>query len=135
MKIPCKKIALLAALVATSAAHAELVVIVSSANPTATLTPAQVSEVFLGVDNKFSPVDLPESAPQRATFYTKVTGRTLAQIKATWSRLIFSGAAAPPTVANSEVDAKTKVAADKNAIGYVDRSAVDASVKVVMVVD
>jgi hypothetical protein len=81
------------------------------------------------------PVDLPESAPLRDQFYSKVAGKTAMQVKATWSKLVFSGKGIPPKELGTATDVKRFVAANPNAIGYIEKSAVDASVKVVLSVD
>jgi ABC-type phosphate transport system substrate-binding protein len=120
-------------LFAASAASAEIVVVVHPDSPLATMTPAEVANVYLGRDPRYTPVDLPEAARQRHWFYYKVTGRDLAQIKTIWARLLAQ--TTPPKVARDSDDAVRFVAAHRNAIAYVERSAVDASVKEVMTVE
>lgn len=111
-------------------AHAETVVVVNpSAGP---LTKEQIADIFLGKDTSYLPVDLPESAPLRADFYKKVTGRDLNQVKATWTRLVFSGKAKPPKEVADATGVKKAVTQDAKAIGYIDKSAVDDTVKVIM---
>jgi len=123
---------------AASAANAELVVIVNPKNPAANLTPEQVSAIFLGNSTTFPDggsvtlTDQPEAAGIRGTFYQKATGRSVAQVKATWARLTFSGKGTPPKELKSDADVKAFVASDPKAIGYVDASAVDGSVKAVL---
>ena len=116
-----------------SLAHADVVVIGNSA--AAPLTKDQVSDVFLGKSQAFTPIDQPESAPVRADFYKKATGRDAAQVKATWSRLVFTGKAVAPKEVADAAAVKKAVAADPKAIGYIDKSAVDGSVKVVLALD
>jgi len=99
------------------------------------LTKDQASDIFIGKDLTFKPVDLPESAPIRADFYKKLTGRDGAQIKAAWSRIAFSGKGQPPKEVPDAAGVKKAVAADPKAIGYIDSAAVDASVKVLLTVD
>ena len=83
-------------------AAADLVVIVNPKSPLASMTPEQVSAIFLGKTNTLpsgataAPVDLPESSAVREQFYSKAAGKTSAQVKATWARLTFSGKAQPP---------------------------------------
>jgi len=118
---------------AASIAHADVVVI---GNPAAAaLTKDQVSDVFLGKSQAFTPIDQPDSAPVRAEFYKKATGRDLAQVKATWSRLVFTGKAVAPKEVADAAAVKKAVAADPKAIGYIDKSAVDGSVKVLLAVE
>jgi ABC-type phosphate transport system substrate-binding protein len=123
---------------ASMAAHAELVVIVNPKNPAASLSADQVSALFLGTATSFPDggaatlADQPESASIRGDFYQKATGRSVAQVKATWARLTFTGKGTPPKELKTDAEVKAFVASDPKAIGYVDASAVDGSVKTVL---
>jgi hypothetical protein len=129
------KIVLVAACLATlGIANAEVVVVVNVKNPASSMTLAQVADVYLGKDASLAPVDLPDSAAQRNEFYSKVAGKDSAQIKAIWARLVFTGKSQPPKVVDSSADAVKQVAGKDKGIAYVDRSAVDGSVKVVLTV-
>jgi ABC-type phosphate transport system substrate-binding protein len=79
-----------------------------------------------------TPIDQPESSAIRGEFYKKVTDKEPAQAKALWSKLVFTGKATLPKEVPSSADVKKAVAADPKAIGYIEKSAVDASVKVVL---
>ncbi len=123
---------------AAAGANADVVVIVNPKNPAAALSAEQVAALYLGNSNTFPDggaatlADQPESAPVRGVFYEKATGRSAAQAKATWARLTFTGKGTPPKELKSDADVKAFVAADPKAIGYVDSSAVDGSVKAVL---
>jgi len=123
---------------ASLATHAEVVVIVNPKNPAANLSAEQVSALFLGTATTFPEggaatlADQPESASIRGDFYQKATGRSVAQVKATWARLTFTGKGTPPKELKTDADVKAFVASDPKAIGYVDSSAVDGSVKAVL---
>lgn len=123
---------LLAATLSLSAHSAMAQIAVVMAPNAAPLTKEQLTNVYLGRNADFKPVDLPESAPMRATFYQKATDRDPAQIKAVWSRLVFSGKAQPPKELPDAAAVKKAVAADPKAIGYIDKAAVDSSVKVIL---
>lgn len=133
-------IAVLACLT-SQVAFAQVAVVVSVKSPVGTLTSDQVSGVYLGRNNSVPGggsavlVDLPESNPSREQFYTKATGKTGAQVKATWARLTFSGKGVPPKELATSADVKKFVAANPDAIGYIEKSAVDATVKVVLSLD
>jgi len=119
--------AMLAALVGPCLAT-DLVVIV---NPAAgTLTKDQVSDLFLGKSQALTPLDLPESSPVRALFYPKATRRDLPQVKATWSRIVFTGKGQVPRELADAAAIKKAVSADPKAIGYIERSSLDSTVKV-----
>lgn len=113
-------------------ASAEIVVIVNKANPATRMFSEQASQFFLGKSAMFTPVDQPESSPIRADFYHKVADKDPAQVKAIWSKLVFTGKATPPKEYASNAEVKKAVAADPKAIGYIDKSAVDDTVKVIL---
>lgn len=132
------RFAVVAALcVGSAGAFAQVAVVVGAKSPVAAMNADQVSAIFLGKSNTFPsggtavPTDQPDSAAVREQFYTKVTGKNTAQVKAAWSRLVFSGKATPPKELGSSADVKKFVAANPDAIGYIEKSAVDSSVKVV----
>jgi ABC-type phosphate transport system substrate-binding protein len=120
-----------------SAANAEVVVIVNPKNAAASLSAEQISALYLGNTTTFPDgsnaalADQPEAAGIRGDFYQKATGRSSAQAKATWARLTFTGKATPPKELKSDAEVKAWVASDPKAIGYIDSSAVDGSVKAV----
>jgi ABC-type phosphate transport system substrate-binding protein len=124
--------ALLLAAALPLSAMAETVVIVNKANPATRMFSEQASQFFLGKSTMFTPVDQPESSPIRADFYHKVADKDPAQVKAIWSKLVFTGKATPPKEYANSAEVKKAVAADPKAIGYIDKSAVDDSVKVIL---
>ena len=118
-----------------TAVHAEVVVVVGAKAGKAAMTSEQVTDIFLGRDNSMEPVDLSDSTSVRNDFYTKVTGKDASQVKAMWTKLIFTGKATPPEIASSAAEVKSKVGANSKAIGYMNKSDVDGSVKVVLTVE
>lgn len=137
-----KRWAFLAGLaLASMAAQAQVAVIVNAKSGTASMTADQVASIFLGKSNTLpsgataAAVDQAESAAIREQFYSKVTGKQAAQVKAAWSRIVFSGKGTPPKEMASSAEVKKFVASNPDAIGYIEKSAVDGSVKVVLTVD
>lgn len=124
---------LIAAAVAFAAvpAMAEVVAVVGAASSQATMTKDEVANVFTGKSSALTPIDQPESAPVRAEFYKKVADKDPAQAKALWAKLVFTGKATMPKEAADSAAVKKAVAANPKAIGYIEKSAVDATVKVV----
>jgi ABC-type phosphate transport system substrate-binding protein len=114
-------------------AHAEVVVVVSAKSATTTMTADEISQIYLGKSKAMRPVET-SGAPIRTQFYSKVAGKDEAQVKAIWSKLVFTGKATAPKELGSSADVVKAVAGDPNAIGYVDKSAADSSVKVVYTV-
>lgn len=92
----------------------------------------QISSIFLGKSAELTGIDLPDGNAVRNAFYQKVTGKDGAQLKAYWAKLVFTGKAQPLKEAASDAEVKKHVASDPKAIGYIDKSAVDGSVKVVL---
>ena len=117
---------------------AEVVVVVSAKSKVSSLTSAQIAKIFLGKTSIFPgdgnavPLDQAEGAEIRNEFYAKVTCKDTAQLRAYWSKIIFVGDGQPPKVVSSNAGIKKAVANDPNAIGYIDRSAVDDNVRVVL---
>jgi len=113
-------------------AHADVVVVVSAKSPASKLTKEQVADIFLGRSTNMVPLDQAAGSPVRDEFYSKVAGQTAAQVKTTWAKLSFSGKGTPPKALGSDDEVKAQLAANPNAIAYMDKSKVDASVKTVL---
>ena len=118
---------------AVQQARADVVVIVS-AHSTATITPNELARLYLGDSNTLTPVDIATPSGTRREFYTKVTGKNDGQVKAKWSKLIFTGKGSAPRELPSSEEVVKAVAADPHAIGYVDRSFVNMTVKIIYTV-
>lgn len=128
-------------LLLAQASGAQVAVVVGAQSAASALSTEQAASLFLGKSDQLPGMgaavllDQPESVAVRELFYTKVTGKSAAQVKAAWSRLVFSGKATlPKEVANSAA-VKKAVAASPNTVGYIEKSAVDSSVKVLLSVD
>ena len=129
--IEIRYVALAAALSFASLARADDIVMVMA--PTATaVTKDHVANLYLGRSTDLTPLDLPESNAIRAVFYKKATDRDSAQVKSVWSRIVFTGQGKPPKEMPDAAAVKKAVAADSKAIGYIAKSDVDASVKIVL---
>jgi ABC-type phosphate transport system substrate-binding protein len=111
-------------------AQAEVVVIGNLA--AAAMTKDEVTQFFLGKSQAMKPLDRLSSEPIKAQFYQKLSGQDLSQVKATWSRLVFTGKATAPKELPDAAAVKKAVAADPKAIGYIEKSEVDSSVKVLL---
>lgn len=131
MKHPIKTAIAAAALAIALPAMAEVVVVANPKAAESSMTKDQVAQFFLGKSSAMNPIDQPESAPVRAEFYKKVTDKGASQVKSLWSKLVFTGKATMPKEAADSAAVKKMVASDPKAIGYIEKSAVDASVKVI----
>lgn len=131
--IAMKSVVLIATAFASfGTAQAEVVVIVNPKHAAVSMTAAQVADLYLGKDGSLVPFDLKEPATLRNEFYQKVAGKDAAQVKAIWARLVFTGKQQPPKEMDSAAQVIKQVAGSEKAIGYVDKSAVDGSVKAVL---
>ena len=120
------------------AAVAEVVVVVSSHSTVTVLSKNNITDIFLGRTSRFRdgelavPIDQAEGSAARDEFYSKFAGKSAAQIKAHWSKMIFTGRGQPPREASNGIDVKREVANNPNAIGYIEQKLVDDSVKVLL---
>ena len=129
---------LLAMSMVTASAHADVVVIVSAKSSITLLTAAQTTRIFLGKVDSFPddsdafPIDQAEGSAIRDEFYSKVVHKSSSQLAAYWAKVIFTGDGRPPEMLESDMAVRKTVAKNPNAIGYIDKSAVDKSVRVIL---
>jgi ABC-type phosphate transport system substrate-binding protein len=125
------------ALLATAARAGDFAVIVNKDNASP-IDKEMVAKIYSGDLKSWMdgapvmPIDLPDSNPARASFSTELLGKTVANLKALWAQMIFSGKALPPKQVATDDDVKKLVATNKGAIGYIKPSSVDDSVKAVL---
>jgi ABC-type phosphate transport system substrate-binding protein len=119
-------------------AAADVVAVVSAKSPVSTLSKNQVVDIFLGKTSHFPdgsqavPIDQIEGSAARDEFYLKSAGKSPAQLKAHWSKIIFTGRGQPPQEVSNSAAVKKRLLENPNAIGYIEENLVDASVKVVL---
>ena len=120
----------------SSAAFAEVVVIVHPSNSNS-FSKDELEALFMVKKSSFadgskaSAFYLSADDPVRHQFDEKVLGKPSSQLKAYWSKLVFTGKGTPPPELGNSSEAVAKVAGDTSAIAYVDKSAVTGGVKVV----
>jgi ABC-type phosphate transport system substrate-binding protein len=123
---------------ASGAATADVVVVVSAKSPVGALSKAQVEDLFLGKTIRFPDgalavaIDQAEGSAVRNEFYDKIVGKSAAQIKAYWSKIIFTGRGQPPPSVSSAVEMIKRISADPAAVGYIDRGMLNDSVRAVL---
>lgn len=119
-------------------ASAEVVAVVSVKSPRAGLSRNQVVDIFLGKASRFPdgepalPIDQAEGSAAREEFYLTFAGKSPAQVKAHWSKITFTGRGRPPREVGNDEEVKRHLAENPRAIGYIAKSQVDASVRVVL---
>ena len=127
------QVMILAVTLATGAipALAEVVIVINPKNAASQMTSEQAAQYFLGKSTTFTPIDQPEGSSVRTEFYKKLADKEASQVKAIWSKLVFTGKGTLPKELASSDAVKKAIAADANGIGYIEKSAVDGTVKVV----
>ena len=133
------KITILAGMLISISANAmgEILVIVNPANETVTLTQRQLVDLYMGRNLQFPngnltlPLDQAPDSEIRAIFYKTLVSKSVAQVNAYWARLLFTGRASPPRPLADTAAVLQVVRENRDAIGYIDSSALDGTVKVV----
>jgi len=140
MKFPCFRqlLAIVSlCLLSCASAQAELVVVVNARNGVAVMTRNEVANIFFGRYRQFfngveaQPVDLLDSHPDRARFYSALVGKDISDVNAYWSRQIFSGRMQAPPRVNTSEEVLRWVSSHPGGIGFVELSKADARVRVV----
>ena len=130
-------IGLVLALSASATAAADVVPVVSAKSSIQALSRNELTDIFLGKKMRFPngqqaiPLDQEVGSPSRDQFYSSVVGISAVQLKAHWSKIIFTGRGKPPKAVADGVQLRKLIAADAQSIGYIDRELVDDSVRVV----
>jgi len=113
---------------------ADIAVIANKSSSASSLSQSEVKKIFLGKSTSMNPIDQAEGSATRNTFYQKAAKKDESQMKAYWSKMIFSGKAVPPETAADDAAVKAWVASNKNGVGYIDSGSVDETVKVLLTV-
>ncbi|EAW26778.1 hypothetical protein ATW7_09556 [Alteromonadales bacterium TW-7] len=116
-------------------AFAEVAVIVNAGNANA-LDADTIKKIYLGKAKSFGDGTKVNPVNQDGTsaadeFNDKVVGKSGSQLNAYWSKLVFTGKGTPPEKLGSDQAVIDFVAANADAIGYVDSAKVSDNVKVV----
>jgi ABC-type phosphate transport system substrate-binding protein len=126
---------LLSTLVASTYSLAEVAVVVHPDNPN-TMSNNDVKRIFLG-KTKFFPdgsqaMPIIQSAGNTSNdFNANVLKKSGSQLKAYWSKLIFTGKGTKPDSALDDAAVIELVSKNPNIIGYIDSASAGAGVKVV----
>lgn len=112
------------------------VVVIGNPSITASLSKAEVKNLFLGKRKALpdgTKIAVVEQAPDsnvRSEFHTKFTKKTQAQLNSYWTRLVFTGKGKMPKEASDSKEIISMIASNPGLIGYVDSSEVSAGVVV-----
>ena len=100
-------------------------------------TEKDIKKVFMGKKSELAgtsvtPVDQKEGSAVRNAFYDHLIGMSSDEVKAYRTEMLFTGKATPPKEVADDAAVKLFVSSTPGAIGYIDESKVDASVKVLL---
>lgn len=104
------------------------------------ITVDDIAEIYLGETSalpggiKAIPYDQSEDQSVRSEFYLKAAKKDNAQLKAHWSRLIFTGKGKPPQVLYDSDETIATVKSTPGAIGYVSGNTNTQGVTVLLVI-
>jgi hypothetical protein len=114
------------------------VIIVNPESGVTSLTREQAEGIFMGRQKRLPsglvalPVEqlLPPEA--RLRFYQYLVHLPIAEVRAYWARMYFSGQAQPPRQTQSAAETVEVVAANRGAIGFLETDRPDRRVRVVL---
>jgi ABC-type phosphate transport system substrate-binding protein len=114
-------------------ASAQISVVVS-ASQSKTLTEAQIAEIFAGASTTWpdgTKVQIVENGDAVLTqkFFAKVVKKPTALVRSQWTKLALSGQGAAPKKGANAAAVKDLVSKSPGAIGYINSSDLDSSVK------
>ncbi len=122
----------------SAAAQAGMAIIAHPSNPIAGISAEETAKIYLGKSASFNngrpatPVDQAAGAT-RTKFNTQVLQKDDRELKAYWSKLLFTGKGRPPEEIGDDAAVKAWVAKNPEGLGYVDGKVVDGSVKVLLI--
>ena len=123
---------------AAPAARAEIVLVTAIDSTVSELSRDEAEQLYMGRRAALSArgalllLDLP-TGPVRDQFYRLLTGKNPSQIRAYWSRMVFTGRALPPTESADASDAHRILLENPNAIAYLPATyADDPSLRVLL---
>jgi ABC-type phosphate transport system substrate-binding protein len=119
----------------SSFSFAEIAVIIHPDNA-ASLDKSSIQKIFLGKKKSFSTgekaIPLNNNNESILTVFNKeIVKKNKKQLKAYWSKLVFTGKGTPPQEADSDSEVIELISNNPNLIGYIDASNVNDSVKVI----
>jgi ABC-type phosphate transport system substrate-binding protein len=130
--------AMLLLAVAVDAHTADDIIVIVNNDNAQVIDQRYVQRVYTGVSKAWPdgspvfPLDQDSGGDIREAFCEQWLGRSPAAVGAIWAQNIFTGKALPPKIVAPDEQMKRIVATNRNAIGYIRRSSLDAGVKAVL---
>ena len=124
--------------VTTGSVFADVSVIANKGIGTDSITAKEAKKIWLGKTRSLDGTsvklaDLPKGNASRDHFYSSVVKKNEKKLKAYWAKIVFAGKGTPPKAFGSDAEVVSWVASTPGAVGYVNSTAADDSVKVLMV--
>ncbi len=97
----------------------------------------EISKIFLGKAKSFPngssaiPINQPENSKITSAFNREVLNKSSSQLKAYWSKLVFTGKGTPPRSVDSDTEVLELVTNNPNLIGFVSSASLNDNVKVI----
>lgn len=119
-----------------SQAIADVAVVVHPTNDS-TFDQSTIKKIFLGKSKYFSNgrsailISASSSDPATEEFNLKVLGKSNSQVRAYWSKILFTGKGTPPQAMDSNLEVLSIISTNPDSIGFIDASSVTDKVKVV----
>jgi len=127
---------LLGGILFTQFSYAETIVVVHP-NNSSSLSSKDIQRLFLVKSKTFPngdqaiPIDQDSANDDRKSFISAILKKNKRKIKKYWARQVFTGKGIPPKVVGTPEAVKDFVSKNPSAIGYIDASMLDSSLKVV----
>jgi len=125
-------------LAASFPSWADWVVVASAKSSIGKQSAEDISNLYLGKVSELpgagaiTAFNLPEGNGVRDDFFNDTAKKAPAALKAYWSRMIFTGQGQPPKSLADSAEVKRMLNGNPKAVGYIEKSAVDATVKVIL---
>lgn len=97
----------------------------------------EIKKIFTGKTKSFAdgskalPITQADGNPVTDEFNQNVLSKSSSQLKAYWSKLVFTGKGTPPKEAANDAEVVSLVANNPNLIGFVTQGSADGSVKII----
>ena len=127
-----KKLISIALVSLSSIVSAQAAVVIIGAPGASNISASDAKKLFLGKGSStLVAFELDENAAVRSEFHSKVTKKSSSQLKAYWSKQVFTGKGNPPATLSNAAAMKSTISSTPNAIGYIDEADLDDTVKVI----
>ncbi len=118
-------------------AWADIAVVTASESAIGSMSLEEAQLLYLGRLTALrdrTPVQLLDLPPgdTRDAFYQRLTGRNPVQIRAYWSRMVFTGRARPPQQVASDAAMVNALLVDLHSVGYLPVGSVPASLRTLL---